>query len=1012
MPVPTGTVSFLFTDIEGSTRLAREHPGKWESLQKRHHEILRDAFEQNNGYVFQVIGDAFCVAFHRTVDALNAAVTGQQALLNEDWGGLAVRVRMGIHTGEAEAQKNEYHGYLTLSLVQRLMSAGHGGQVLISGAAENLLRGQLPGDVELLDVGRHRFKDVPQPVRVFQVAAPGLRTEFPLLHTIDLHPNNLPPQLTSFVGRKKEIADVITLLARGRLVTLVGPGGTGKTRLSIQSAGEMMDNYPDGVWLVELAAIRDPLLVPRTTAIAIGLRDEPQRPVIDMLCDYLREKKMLILLDNCEHLVEACADMADRILHASPGIHILASSREGLGIAGEVTYQVPSMTLPDADHLPPVETLDRYEAIKLFIDRATASVPAFTLTDENAPALARICQRLDGIPLAIELAAAKIRVLSVDQIAGRLDDRFKLLTGGSRTALERHQTLRAAIGWSYHLLSPAEQVLFGRLSVFVDGWTLEAVESVCSAGPVRGEGVLDLLEQLIHKSLVTSEETQTEKQEPTGGPLRYPARGSLRYRMLETMRQYANEVLVESGESDALRDRHLEYFLGLAESAEPHLTRPEQLEWLARLDADTENLRAALEWSLGKESAEPSLRLCAALGRYWYLRGSCLEGRQWLDRTLAKRSRQTKKENQVRVKALIQDAALANWLDDLERMKVSAERCLEMAEQVSDRRQIAIARFYTGWACERQDEPERAISLFEQSLKEFQELQDAYWETVAYRWLAGIFVKRGDISAEEKIDHQLELARRAGERMELADALLNRARQHFWLSHFGEASRYVEEAQALFEEMSSSLNETLRVRAHLAWVKGNFKEARTALLELKDRYQISGDRNISLLAITDLGLLALEEGNLIEARNYLENALEMAQELGDQNYIAWRLAELGTIHLLEGRIEDCKQNYRESFKRAQKLVIFAREELLFIVIDILHNQKPKETARILGSIHGFVTETGRPIYPLVAGHSYDRAEARARQVLGDEAFTLAFAQGQKLSLDEALDLAQKTVEEL
>src|SRR5215211_2027233 len=335
---PTGTVTFLFTDIEGSTKLAREHPETWEAARARHHAILRKAIEANDGVIFQIIGDAFCAAFHKAGDALKAAVKAQQGLQINVWGDCVIRIRMGIHTGEAEARDNEYRGYLTLSLVQRLMSAGHGGQVLVSGAAENLLRGQLPRNVSLRDLGKQNFRDVLQPVRVFQVVAPDLPVEFPPLRSSPSHPNNLPTQLTSFVGREKELTDIQKLLGDTHLLTLIGPGGTGKTRISIQVASGLLDLYPDGLWLVELAPILDPLLVPRVTAITMGLRDEPQRPVIDMLCDYLREKKMLLILDNCEHLVDACARMADRILHAAPEVRILASSREALG-GGKTVYR-------------------------------------------------------------------------------------------------------------------------------------------------------------------------------------------------------------------------------------------------------------------------------------------------------------------------------------------------------------------------------------------------------------------------------------------------------------------------------------------------------------------------------------------------------------------------------------------------------------------------------------------------------------------------------------------------
>jgi predicted ATPase len=431
------------------------------------------------------------------------------------------------------------------------------------------------------------------------------------------------------VGREKELADVKRLLHSTHLLSLIGPGGTGKTRLSIQAASETLDQYPNGVWFVELAPILDPQLVPRTTAIAIGLRDEPQRPVIDMLCDYVRDKKMLLVLDNCEHLVDACAQLADRILRAGPNMRMLASSREPLGIGGEVTYRVPSLGLPDVNHLPSVESLSQYEAVKLFIDRAAAAVPSFVVTNSNAPALAQVCHHLDGIPLAIELAAAKIRVLSVEQIAKRLDDRFRLLIGGSRTALERHQTLRAAIDWSYNLLPPAEQTLFSRLAIFVGGWTLEASEAICEGGSVKSEDVLTLLEQLINKSLVITEEAESES----------------RFHMLETIRQYANEKLEEAGEAEQLREQHIAFFVHLAEEAESKLKGGEQLIWLGRLDAEYNNVLEALKWCTTNQSSttevqvynsELGLRLAGSMWMFWILRGYLTEAHDWLERVLTK----------------------------------------------------------------------------------------------------------------------------------------------------------------------------------------------------------------------------------------------------------------------------------------------------------------------------------------------------------------------------------------
>ena len=1021
--IPTGTVTFLFTDIEGSMKLAREHPETWEISRARHHVILRGAIESNHGMVFQIIGDAFCAAFHKAGDALKAAYQAQKDLQSEPWGEVPIRVRMGIHTGEAEAHDTEYRGYESLGFVQRLMSAGHGGQALVSGASENLLRDHLPNDVTLRDLGKHNFKDVHQPVRVFQVIAPDLQNDFPALRAFDFFPNNLPAQLTSFIGRKQELEDIKKLLHDAHLLTLTGPGGTGKTRLSLQAAGEVLDQYPNGVWFVELAPILDPLLVPRTTAIAIGLRDEPQRPVIDMLWDYLREKKMLIILDNCEHLVDACAQMADRLLHATSSSRILASSREALGIAGEVTYQVPSLGLPDLGHLPSVESLSQYEAVRLFIGRATAAVSTFTVTNDNAPALAQICHRLDGIPLAIELAAAKIHVLSLEQISKRLDDRFRLLTGGSRTALERHQTLRAAIDWSYNLLSPAEQTIFRRLSIFLDGWTLEAAESVCgdpstlrhgeretnrqddaslragsgvvpSGDDIRSEDVLNLLEHLINKSLVITEEMGHES----------------RYRMLETMRQYANEKLVEAGESDDLRDRHLEYFLQLAETAAPHLIRPEQLEWLAQLDADYENLRFALELTLSKETAELSLRLCAALGKFWDIRSYWLEGSKWLQSALSKQEANVA-EKAARVKALYQDAELAQELDDIERMKTSAELSLALAQEGSDKRDTAIARFYVGFALMRHGDDDHARPLMKQSLAEFRELHDPYWEAYSYRYLSEILLDRDELKYTESALQNLELARRAGERLNLAQALSDYA---YWLDTFNrvaEARKYAEEADMLFKQIGSNTSTTSFLFAEIAWLNSDYKEARSYYKEMQERFGLIGEKNVKSAMVANLGLLALEEGDLNQAQAYLEQALATARELENRTFIVYRLAESGNTFYLQGNIEKFKQNYKESIPLAKELSRYLKPHYLVLMLDSISIQEPESSVRLLGAIDNFQRETERPIYPLSKRY-YNRAEACIRESLGDAAFESAFAEGQKMSLDEALDLALKTVEEM
>jgi len=484
--LPTGTVIFLFTDIEGSTRLWEEHPGAMRLALERHDALLTAAIETNNGHVFKTVGDAFCAVFSTATDALDAAIQAQRNLRplqpSATTSDLSLKVRMAIHVGAAELRGGDYFGP-TLNRLARLLAVGHGGQILLSGAMQELVRDELPPGVSLRDWGQHRLRDLQRAEHVYQVVHPELPADFPPLRSLNELPNNLPQQMTSFVGREKEIAELRQWLTTSRLVTLTGAGGTGKTRLSLAVAAEVMGEFPDGVWLVELASLADPGLVPQTIATALGVREEPTRPIIQTLTDYLKSKTLLLVLDNCEHLLTACAQATETILRSSPHVRILASSREGLGVTGEHAYRVPSLTVPDPRHMPPMEKLDQYEAVRLFIDRALLVQPTFAVNNQNAPAVAQICHRLDGIPFAIELAAARVKAMSVEQISQRLNDRFRLLTGGSRTALPRQQTLRALIDWSYDLLSDKEKTLLRRLSVFAGGWTLEAAEKVCADVP-------------------------------------------------------------------------------------------------------------------------------------------------------------------------------------------------------------------------------------------------------------------------------------------------------------------------------------------------------------------------------------------------------------------------------------------------------------------------------------------------------------------------------------------------
>lgn len=991
---PSGTVTFLFTDIEGSTKLAREHADAWEKSRARHHQILREAIEANNGYVFQVIGDAFCAAFHKAGDAIKAALEAQQRLQSEPWGECVIRVRIGIHTGEAEHHNREYQGYLTLSQVQRIMSAGHGGQILISNVTENLLRSQLPKDVSLRDMGEHKFKDVTYSVRVFQMVAPGLQKEFPALRAQDPAPNNLPTQLTSFIGREKEVADAKRLLANTHLLTLIGPGGTGKTRLSLQVGANVLTSYADGIWLIELAPVSDPASVPATVLAALRLPAEVHRPAIDMLCDYLREKEALLILDNCEHLVEACAKMVDWLLHASPKLRILASSREALGIAGEVCYRVPSLELPDIKQLPPLDSLSQYEAVKLFVDRARAAQPSFNLTNESAPAVAQLCHQLDGIPLALELAAAKVRALSVEQIAKRLDDRFLLLTGGSRTALERHQTLRAAIDWSYNLLSEHEQVLFCRLSIFVNGWTLEAAESVCSDETIHSEDVFELLDQLVNKSLVNSENWEHET----------------RYRMLETMRQYANEKLIETGESENLRSRHLEYFLKLAETAEPQLFRAEQIEWLDRIEADHDNLRLALQWALGKESPEPSLRLCAALGMFWFIHCHWKEGTRWLENALAKSDKTaTPSEKIHRSRALYQDALLAHQLDDVERSRTSAQASLDLCQETGRRRDLAIARLYLTHAIERGGDPDSATGLYQQCLVDFRELNDLYWIVKTQFMSQETTVAQTQNESESLV---MQLSRTAGERVLLAEILIRETGWAWLLGKLEKAEEYLEEVEKLHKQVGYAGGASLIYRGLIAHFRNDYGEARIRYMGCIE-LGLLGEKETRSFAVQHLGLLERDEGNMFAAETYFEEALEVARPWGWKYIIALRLALLGQIQSLQGRVESAKQNFRESLLVAEVSEGYFRNAPILVLTSwLLADSSPGTAAKILACLHMYKEKASKPASSPLIMRDFEKIVAQTRMNLNESVFQAAWTEGEKMTIEETVDLARKTLDEI
>lgn len=837
--LPTGTVTFLFTDIEGSTTLWQEKPAAMSIANAQHDAILRHAIESSHGYVFQVVGDSFAAAFHNAGDGLRAAVMAQRNLHSTVWGDTGeIKVRMGLHTGAAEKAgadaNNPYSGYATIATAQRVMSVAYGGQVLLSPTAYDLLGNDVPAGISFKDMGEHRLKSLRASLRLYQVIAPDLPHQFPPLKSLDAFPNNLPLQLTSFVGREKEIADIEALLNTSRLVTLTGSGGTGKTRLAQEVGAQVLSDFPHGVWLIELAPLSDPAQIIPALAQVFGLRETPFNPLANVVLDYLRDKKLLLLFDNCEHLVEACARIADDLLHQCAGLHILASSREALGIAGEAAYRVPSL----ADT----------ESSQLFVERARAANASFKLTDANAGTIARICRRLDGIPLAIELAAARIKLLTPEQLATRLDDRFRLLVGGSRTALPRQQTLRALIDWSYDLLSAEEKRLLQFASVFAGGWTLEAIEYVA-----EDPNTLELLEQLINKSLVMPEARE----------------GEMRYFMLETIRQYAREKLFDAKLASVARDQHFAYFNELGERFWDQFLPADALPLVNQANVEFENFRTALEWGL-ENHPEKNIRLAANFCVVCTLAGSLLEGYETIAGAI-ERARKlpaaptTDSELQRQrwlARALFMKGNLSFGVGYMSDILLVFKEAISLSRMTGDKRMLGVSlNMYSTVAAtiNAPDGPDAAI----ESLEIFShDVDDRFGLCMAYLNMTSI--PDGMINERERQD-------------------------------------YFEKAQAMIRDMPKSyqvgmmhLRMGLFERLH-----GKNEEAKKIFKDGLSLFERLHNRNFKLVMMSELGHLERHAGHIDEAKAWYRETLKGWQDLGIRASVAHEMECFGFLALAE-----------------------------------------------------------------------------------------------------------------
>jgi predicted ATPase/class 3 adenylate cyclase/DNA-binding CsgD family transcriptional regulator len=1018
--LPTGTVTLLLSDIAGSTRLWEADEETAAAAVTRHYELLHAAIAAHGGVrpVEQGEGDSVVGAFALAPDALAAALDAQRAFATEPWqteGG--VQVRIALHSGEARLRDaGNYFGPAIIRCA-RLRSVAHGGQTLLSDTVRDLVVDRLPDDVSLRNLGPHRLKDLGRPERVWQLCHADIGVEFPPLRSLDTFPNNLRAQLTAFVGRDREMAELREALAQHRLVTLTGAGGCGKSRLALQLAAEVVDSHPGGTWWVELAGVSDPELVTATVATALGVRAEPERPLVETLAEYLAGERALIVLDNCEQVLASSAGLAEELLGSAAELSVLATSREPLGISGELAWRVPS--------------LDRESGVQLFIDRAVLVRPGFIFDDAETEFVARICERLDGLPLAIELAAARTRMMRPAAVAAALEDRFRLLTGGGRTAQPRQQTLEASVAWSHDLLEEPERALLRRLSVFNGGFTLDTAEAVCADGVVDTYSVLDLLSHLVDKSLVQGDDLARET----------------RYRLLETIRHYARDRLLESGETDTVRDRHLGYFLALAERAEPEVGAADGPSWMARLDMEHDNLQSALEWADSTAHNETVLRLASALGLYWELRGHRQQGigGRWFARALEV----DLGPSVARARALWAAAHMAIYGGDALTTLRRTPEALAVAEAVGDQRTIARAGITMSYIVSLFS-PRDGLARLTDNIGLARSIGDDWGVADGLKMMTIAWAAQGDYDSGLAASRELtQVAERLGNKFFLAWSHGVVAYVALRQGDFALARDQLNRSIVLCDDVGDPITRWLDIcwLGEVDVLTGDYASAEARYEQVLHKGVASEGDLARHTAIPDLGALMLALGDVARAARVLEPAVadfenevpmlrvpfllvhgelllasgdetgaraefdkakEAASQLDNSPLAAQVSYHLGRLFRLQGESTEAEHLHHRALAicHENRLVPGIAESLEALAGIAADHESAAEAARLFGAAAAIRASIGlvrRPADRL----GYERDVARARQELGEDTFATAWAEGGSLTVHEVVAYASR-----